>query len=142
VDPALLDSTVYISALRRGAEGALALEAFTTNVTLWLSAVVLQELYAGARERDLHVVEPLRRRFSDIGRILVPDSEDWVNAGRVLALLAAKYGYEAIGRSRLTNDALIAVSAARLGIQVITGNRRDFSRLAEVCRFSWQFATI
>lgn len=139
---ALLDSTVYIAALRRGEEGSLALDAFTADLTLWLSAVVLQELYAGARERDLHSVELLKHRFSDIGRILVPDLDDWIGAGKALALLAAKYGYETIGRSRLTNDALIAVSAARAGVQVITENVSDFSRLAEFLRFSWQPATI
>ncbi len=39
-------------------------------------------------------------------------------AGRVLAKLGAKYGYEQIGRARLTNDALIAMSAVRAGIVV------------------------
>jgi hypothetical protein len=34
----------------------------------------------------------------------------------VLARVAAKYDYEQIGRGRLTNDALIAMSASRLGI--------------------------
>jgi hypothetical protein len=32
---------------------------------------------------------------------------------------------------RLTNDALIATSAGRLGIRVITANERDFTKLAE-----------
>jgi hypothetical protein len=40
--------------------------------------------------------------------------------------LAAKYDYEKIGLGRLTNDALIAMSAVRLGITVITANARDF----------------
>jgi hypothetical protein len=41
-----------------------------------------------------------------------------------------------IGQGRLTNDALIAMSAARLGITVITANARDFLRLAEYVRFN------
>jgi len=45
--------------------------------------------------------------------------------------LAAKYDYEQIGQGRLTNDALIAMSAGRSGITVITTNARDFIRLAE-----------
>jgi predicted nucleic acid-binding protein len=52
--------------------------------------------------------------------------------------LAAKYGYENIGQGRLTNDALIATSAARLGITVITANARDFLRLAEFRPFQWK----
>jgi predicted nucleic acid-binding protein len=56
----------------------------------------------------------------------------------VLALLAAKHDYEQIGKGRLTNDALIAVSAGRLGITVITANARDFGKLAEFRPFQWQ----
>jgi len=34
--------------------------------------------------------------------------------------LAAQYGYDQIGQERLTNDALIAINAGRLGVKVIT----------------------
>ena len=40
--------------------------------------------------------------------------------------------YEAIGRSRLTNDTLIATSATRRGITVLTLNAADFERIATV----------
>jgi predicted nucleic acid-binding protein len=138
VQPALLDSTVYISAMRRGEDGALALARLTAGFTLWLSAVVLEELYAGARAEDRHVVELLEGRLARAHRIVVPNLSDWIESGKTLALVAANYGYKTIGRSRLTNDALIAVSAARLGILVITENQRDFSRLAEFHSFSWR----
>jgi predicted nucleic acid-binding protein len=52
--------------------------------------------------------------------------------------LAAKYDYEQVGKGRLTNDALIAMSAGRLGITVITANARDFSKLAEFRPFEWR----
>jgi predicted nucleic acid-binding protein len=68
----------------------------------------------------------------------VPDIRDWIQTGKVLARVAVKYGYEKIGRGRLTNDALIAMSAARLGITVITANERDFRKLAEFHPFQWQ----
>lgn len=70
--------------------------------------------------------------------MLVPNLSDWVSAGKVLALLAQKYGYEQIGRARLTNDALIATSAARTGVTVLTLNQRDFARIAEFCPLQWQ----
>jgi len=38
----------------------------------------------------------------------------------------------------LTNDALLAMSAGRLGITVITANARDFGKLAEFRRFQWR----
>jgi predicted nucleic acid-binding protein len=40
-------------------------------------------------------------------------------------------------RGRLTNDALIAMSAGRLGITVITANARDFEKLAKFRPFQW-----
>jgi len=137
----LLDSSIYIFALRR-ANAALALGRLTAHTTLWLSAVVLEELYAGAGERDRDAVELLERHFNRARRIVVPDLGDWIQAGRVLARLAVKYDYEKIGRSRLTNDALIAMSAARLGIRVITTNERDFRKLAEFRPFQWQVTAI
>ena len=68
----------------------------------------------------------------------MPSWEDWVHTGKLLAQLAVKYGYEQIGRGRLTNDALIATSSGRLGIEIVTTNARDFSRLAEFSSFRWR----
>ena len=56
----------------------------------------------------------------------------------MLARLADKYHYEQIGQGRLTNDALIAMSAGRLGITVLTANERDFKKLAEFRHFQWR----
>jgi predicted nucleic acid-binding protein len=142
MQPALFDSSIYIAALRRGDGAALALRRFATDAPLWLSAVVLEELYAGAADRDRKVVERLERDFDRAKRILVPNQSDWAQTGRVLARLAAKYHYQQIGRGRLTNDALMAMSAGRLGIQVITANERDFSRLAEFGSFQWQVTAL
>ena len=139
--PVLLDSSIYISAFRRGDDFAVP-DQFGAGTTLWLSAVVLEELYAGVRERDQGVVERLERDFYRAGRILVPDLGDWIQTGKVLARLAIKYDYEKIGRGRLTNDALIAMSAARAGIRVITANERDFRRLAEFRSFQWQVSAV
>ncbi len=138
MQPALFDSSIYISALRRGDDAALALRRLAADAPLWLSAVVLEELYAGVGTGDRHVVERLERDFDRAKRILVPNLSDWAQAGRVLARLAAKYHYEQIGQGRLTNDALIAMSAGRLGIRVITTNERDFRRLAEFRTFQWE----
>jgi len=72
----------------------------------------------------------------------VPNLSDWPQTGKLLALLAAKYDYERIGQGRLTNDALVAISAGRSGIAVITANERDFARLAEFRPFQWQANTL
>src|ERR1700686_4392710 len=105
MQPALLDSSIYISALRRGDDAALALRRLATDAPLWLSAVVLEELYAGAADRDRQVVERLERDFDRAKRILVPNLSDWTQAGRVLARLAAKFHSEKIGRGGLPKNA-------------------------------------
>jgi len=140
--PALFDTSIYISALRRGNDAALALRRVAADAPLWLSSVVLEELYAGAGERERRVVERLERDFDRVKRILVPNLSDWAQAGRVLARLAEKYDYEHIGQGRLTNDALIGMSAGRLGIRVFTANENDYRRLAEFRAFHWQLITV
>ena len=121
-----------------GDQALVALRRYLPSAPLWLSSVVLQELYAGVKPRDAHTIEKLERDFERAGRVLVPNLSDWASAGKILASLAAKYDYESIGQARLTNDALLAMSAARRGITILTANRRDFARLAEFRPFHWQ----
>jgi predicted nucleic acid-binding protein len=136
--PVLFDTSVYIGALRRAGNAGLLFRRWTGDSPLWISSVVLEELYAGALPRDHAILEKLERDFERAKRILVPSLSDWTLAGKVLARLAQIYGYENIGRGRLTNDALLAISAGRLGITILTANPRDFARLAEFRPFSWQ----
>lgn len=140
--PALFDTSVYVAAMRRGDDGALAIRRLDSGSVVWLSAVVLEELYAGAGNQGQPIVERLERDFDRAKRVLVPNLADWAEAGRVLSRLGSRYDYEQIGRGRLTNDALIAMSAGRQGVTVITTNERDFRRLAEFLSFKWQVATI
>lgn len=136
--PVLFDSSVYVPALRADTPFLPSDRSLSPGSVVWLSAVVLEELYAGTSGRDRKMVERLERDFTKINRVTVPNLSDWVWTGRVLARLAAKYGYERIGRGRLTNDALIAMSAARQGIVVLTANERDFTRISEFRSFKWE----
>ncbi len=136
--PILFDSSVYIGALRAGGSSALLLQRWAKESPLWLSAVVLEELYAGSNPADRKILEKLERDFTKANRLLVPNLTDWSWTGRILAAVTQVHGYEKIGRTRLTNDALIAVSAARTGIQVMTANARDFALLAQFCPLQWQ----
>jgi predicted nucleic acid-binding protein len=138
MQPVLFDSSIYVTALRMKDDATLSLRRIAGSEPIWLSAVVLEELYAGVTARASHVVERLERDFDRAGRILVPNLGDWAQTGKVLARLAAKYDYEQIGKGRLTNDALIAMSAGRMGITVVTANSRDFGKLAEFRPFRWR----
>lgn len=138
MQPVLFDSSIYIPSLRMRDDAALNLRRMAGGGPIWLSCVVLEELLAGVAAQHRRVVERLERDFERIGRILVPTLSDWTQTGKILARLAEKYGSEQIGRGRLANDALLAMSAGRLGITVITANARDFGKLAEFRRFQWR----
>ena len=139
---AWFDSSIHISGMRRGNRAILSRRRFSVDAPLWLSAVVLEEPYAGASGRVRQSLARRERDFDRVKRILVPTLGDWTQAGRVLARLAARHGYEKIGQGRLANDALIAMSAARMGATVITANERGFARLAEFRAFPWQVAIL
>ena len=137
MQPVLFDTSIYITALRLGPEATLGLRRIAAGGPVWLSSVVLEELYAGVSKRSRQVVERLERDFQRARRILVPNLTDWTQTGKVLAVLAT-YDYEQVGKGRLTNDSLIAMSAGRLGITVLTANARDFAKLAEFRPFRWR----
>jgi len=138
MQPVLFDSSIYIPSLHMRDDAALNLRRMAGGGPIWLSSVVLEELFAGVTAQHRRVVARLERGFERIGRILVPNLSDWTQTGKILTRLAEKYGYEQVGRGRLTNDALLAMSAGRLGITVITANARDFGKLAEFRRFQWR----
>lgn len=140
----LFDTSVYISALRQGDASVLGLRRTARTGDrqtrpLWLSVVVLEELYVGAvgakTRRDLQRME---REFLKIGRLLVPDRRDWTSAGQVLARVGQKYGFNLVGRARLTNDAVIAMSVASHGFTIQTKNPGDFQLIAEFRPFDWE----
>ena len=97
----LFDTSIYIAALRRRNDAAIALRRLAADAPVWLSSVVLQELYTGARGNHVTAVQRLERDFDRAKRILVPCLSDWSQAGRVLARLADQYDYELIGRGRI-----------------------------------------
>lgn len=140
----IFDTTIYIAALRQGDASILALRRAVragerATRPLWLSAVVLAELYAGAADtKTRQTFARLEREFGQISRLLIPNQRDWSLAGQVLARIGVKYGFEEIGRARLTNDALIALSAARNGFTVWTKNAKDYARIAEFRSFQWE----
>ncbi len=140
----LFDTSVYISALRQGNVSILSSRRATRggeaqDHPLWLSAVVLEELLVGASDRRMKkLLSHLERDFERAGRLLVPLQSDWTSSGQVLALIGEKYGYEEVGRARMTNDALIAMSASRNGITVHTINDDDYRKISEFRPFEWE----
>lgn len=109
----------------------------------WLSAVVLQEITAGAREeRDVRELGTVAERVRREGRLLVPSGDDWFEAGRVLnALLRGvrsrrdtrSHAIDKGEQQRLVRDVLIARSAKRASAPVVTYNRADFEKIRRFC---------
>jgi predicted nucleic acid-binding protein len=137
----LHDTSLYVHAFRNKNVPFLVARSMAPSVPVYMSSVVLEELYAGSDQRDRREIEHIEREFDRLNRVVVPNLTDWTKTGKVLSLIASKYGYEAIGQARLTNDTLIAVSASRLGVRVFTTNEKDFSRIAEFHPFQWQLTS-
>lgn len=126
-----LDTNVFVDAFRDEAFAA-GVSTFLERAlpTTFLSAIVVQELRAGARtpeqvrELELAVFEPFERR----GRIFAPSARAFRESGRLLAELAEREGWEGVlSNPSLGNDALLATSCRESGVTLITRDR-DFDR--------------
>lgn len=125
---------------------------FDTNVIIrhgvgavpaFISAVVLEELVAGAR--DTAAVRRLgwmRAQADADGVLLKPDGNDWFEAGKVLNSLyrglLSKRSRERVSipkeeQQRLLRDVLIARSAKRVNAAVVTYNQGDFEKIRRFC---------
>lgn len=117
------------------------------NPGKWVSAVVLQELIVGAADKK--EIESLRRIMTarlKSGHLLVPDHEDWFQAGRILNTVLRNEkrldprkqtprkpeGY----KQSLIRDVLIARTAKRHHLTVISDNK-DFALIRRYYEFDW-----
>lgn len=109
----------------------------------YMSVVVLEELAAGAEDASvLKELAAALRNYEKAGRLLVPNSEDWFLAGKVIYALQQGAKSKATGlkpkmspdiRARLINDVLIARTARRAGVSVVTYNVRHFEQIRRYC---------
>lgn len=132
-----LDTNIYVDAFRDPAAEAALLRFIERALPFtFLSAVVMQELAAGARtpararELERSVFEPFVRR----GRVFAPMSTAFVQSGRLIAAVAAREGWTAVyDNPSLLNDALLAASCREAGITLVT-NDGDFDRFATLMK--------
>jgi predicted nucleic acid-binding protein len=69
-----------------------------------------------------------------------PAADDWWAAGRIIRAVGDAHDWGRSKRRDSQNDALIALTARRHGVTVVTANREDFELLAEVLGVSVLFA--
>jgi predicted nucleic acid-binding protein len=137
----VLDTNCFVDAASSDAAAA-AYEAFVARAApgLWLSAVVVAELRAGARAAgarrtlEREVFGPYVRR----GRVLTPSAASWDALGTTLATLGAREGLDLrqVPRS-FVFDVLIAHSCREAGAVLVSRNARDLARIARVFSFEY-----
>jgi predicted nucleic acid-binding protein len=108
-----------------------------------MSAVVLQELVAGASDAAaIKELERTRHEYRNTNKLLVPNEEDWWHVGLVLNALqrgrrSRKTGkiprISAAEKYRIINDILIARTAKRAGVMLVTDNINDFKKIRNFC---------
>jgi predicted nucleic acid-binding protein len=104
-----------------------------------LSGVVVMELVASANDESVRkAFEAMRSAHERDRTLIVPTPGDWLMAGRVLYWLTKGRKRKAGGKApklvagasqSMALDALIAVSARRVGATVVTENYDDFSAI-------------
>jgi predicted nucleic acid-binding protein len=134
----LFDTNVYIEAIQSGPATDIYHLLLTTIPRTYLSAVVVQELYAGALDT---VGERLVARFvhqtERTSRLVIPTYRDWSEAGHVLARINRQEPAQRTRLARLVNDVLLAMSARQIGATLYTFNRDDFTLIARYKTFSF-----
>lgn len=109
-----------------------------------LSAVVASELISGASDAsERKALEANRRLHEKKGTLIVPTVEDWLLASRILFWLSQKRKKQAGGQTppqkvgasqRMMLDALIAVSARREDVIVVTNDWDDYKAIQYYCK--------
>ncbi|MEQ1923838.1 MAG: hypothetical protein ABL952_15140, partial [Pyrinomonadaceae bacterium] len=83
------DTSVYIQAWRDQQTADLGLAGPATivgNQPVYLSSVVLQELYIGASQKNSKkAINSIEKRFRGVDRLVTPNLSDWIFTGQVLS---------------------------------------------------------
>jgi predicted nucleic acid-binding protein len=138
--PIVADTTIFIRYLRSGAGEDFIQQEIATR-RLWLSSVVVGELYAGTRSPDdARSLDNFVRAMTRLDRILTPSLEDWRRAGRLLARRSRQVGVVR-PRDHLA-DVLILVSTAQIQGWVVTLNLGHFETWTVLARGSGMDVTV
>ena len=134
----MLDTNVYI----RSVAGTLpaAVSDLIGRSLLFHSTVCMAELATGiacfdpAAQSWQAVRDHYTALFAAIPqtRLVVPDSQTWLDAGVVAGILTRTQGYQRHQRKECLNDALILLSAAKAGLPVLTADRDDFDLIRQL----------
>ena len=136
--PVLLDTNVYLDALKSVA-GATRFERqfLPLMFQTYLSSIVVEELYAGALdERAVRLIERQVGALERVGRVITPLFEDWKKAGKLVAAITRREPGRRPKVQQMLNDILLALGARRMGADLYTLNRDDFTLIRRYQPFS------
>jgi len=116
----------------------------TLPKNLIMSAVVFQELVAGAADRtELKRLESVRKQYEKENKMLVPTGEDYFRAGKIMNSLLNNLKTRSGGKipklhpnriQKMFRDTLIAVSVHRIHSLLVTDNMKDFEAIRRYCK--------
>jgi len=138
VGPVLLDTCVYLDAgkgrLSAGAERLL-----TTVQTFHCSVCVGELAYALGRLDPAHPDTPASLGYIMDAldrvrpyRMLTPDNDDYIEAAIIAGTLVRTQGLATPERRKLLHDALVFLTARRIGYPVLTANAKDFDLIRQL----------
>jgi predicted nucleic acid-binding protein len=134
----LPDTNVYIRNLAGSLPATVA--ALIDQSLLWHSSVCLGEITTGIGHYNPAASDwrRVRQHYAAIfaaipdSRIVMPDDEGWQLAGLIAGTLARTQNFQPHQRKECLNDALIYLSATKLGLPVVTANRVEFDLIQQV----------
>ncbi len=109
--------------------------------TTYYSSIVLFELMTACNDwKELRSYQAVWKITKKAGLLIVPTAEDWLTASRSSFALAQERKQQAGAggkapklsskvKQEIAMDCLLAVSATREGITVLTNNRHDFDAI-------------
>lgn len=134
----LLDTNIYIN----HAAGRLApgVRDAIDRALLFHCSVALAELACGVANANpsrpgwLAMQDHYTELFACIpsSRLVTPDAQVWTDAGVIAGTLARAQGFQPHQRKECLNDALIFLTAAKIGIPVLTANRDEFELIQQL----------
>jgi len=135
----VFDTNVYVEAIHGGPDAQAYQLLLSVIPRTYLSAVVVQELFAGALDTiGVRLVERFAHLAERTGRIILPTYTNWKEAGRVLARISHREPALRTRVPRLVNDVLLALSAKQIGATLYTFNRRNFITISRYTKFVFE----